>query len=416
MQVPNALRLLAVLVMFGLAGTGCGGREDEGGGGGSGASAPGVTDTSIKVGTTFALSGPASAYATISKAQQAYFKMVNAKGGVNGRKIEYTVLDDGYEPPRAVNNVRRLVTQDKVFAVFSTLGTPTGLAIWDYLNQQKVPMAFTASGALEWGADLEEHPWTIGWQPDYQTEGIAAGRYLSQEKPDAKVAILFQNDDFGKGYIDGFTKGIEGSGIKIVARESYEVTDPSTAPQVGKLARSGADVFVDIATPKPAAQAIATVAQSDWKPLHIMSNVSASKKLVFTPVGLKAAEGILATNYIKDPESPKWESDAGMQEFKTGLKEQDPSLDVNEPFNAFGWATAETFVKALEKTGKDLTREGFMDTMRNMNEEIGLLLPGIKLVTSDSDGYPIQAVQMQRFNGDNWEEVGETIDTSDDAA
>jgi branched-chain amino acid transport system substrate-binding protein len=394
--------VIALVVAAALVAVGCG-RGDNGGG----SNAPGVTDTSIKLGTTFPLSGPASAYATISRASTAYFKMINAKGGVNGRKISYIVRDDGYDPARAVQNARRLITQDKVFALFNPLGTPPNLAIWDYVNQQKVPQLFVATGASDWGKDIKKHPWTIGWQPDYVTEASAFGEYLKKVKPGAKVAVLYQNDGFGKDLLGGFQKEIEGSNIKIVAKQSYEVTDPTVSPQVVKLAKSGADTFLDIATPKPTAQAIGTVAKiGTWKPLHLISNVSASKSLVFKPVGLAAAKGIVSNTYIKDPESSQYTNDAAMKQYKAQLKKYAPRLDPNEPFNVYGWAVAETMVRTLQQAGKDLTRDDVMKAARSLDLNIGLLLPGIKIKTSETDGYPIQSVAIQKFDGQNWKVLG----------
>jgi branched-chain amino acid transport system substrate-binding protein len=393
--------LMAAVIMAVAAG--CGRDEGEGG------NATGVTDSSIKLGGSYPFSGPASAYGTIAQAANAHFKYVNSKGGVNGRKIEFKTLDDGYEPQRAVANVRKLITEDKVFALFNVLGTPDNLAIWDYVNQQKVPHLFVATGASDWGEDVDKHPYTIGWQPDYVTEAKTYGEFLKKEKPNAKVAILYQNDGFGKDLMSGFEKAIEGSGIKIVARESYEVTDPTVAPQVTKLAGSGADTFLNIATPKPAAQALGTVAKSDWKPLHILNNVASSKSLVLTPVGLKAAQGIVSTSYLKDPEDPQWKDDAAMKEYREQLKRFAPKANPNEPFNVYGWAAASTMVKALEQAGEDLDRAKIMDAVRSLDVEIPTLLPGIKVRTGEGDGYPIQSMQIMRFQGENWKLEGEVV-------
>ncbi len=410
MQRIHGSRGVAVLVAaLTLALAGCG-RDEEaasGGGGGGGGSAPGVTDTSIKLGTTTALSGPASAYGTIARASKAHFDMVNAQGGVNGRKIEYQILDDGYDPAKAVSNARRLVTQEKVFAVFNSLGTANNLAIWDYLNQQKVPQTFVATGASEFGKDPDAHPYTIGWQPDYQTEAKAYGEFLKTEKPAAKVAILFQNDSFGKDLMKGFEESIAGSKIKIVARESYEVTDPTVSPQVVKLAKSGADTFLNIATPKPAAQAIGTVAKSGWKPLHILNNVAASKTLVLQPVGLEAAQGIYTLSYFKDPEASQFASDRDVQDYKSNLKKYGPKLDPNNTFNVYGWLAAATMVETLKQAGKDLDREKLMETVRNLDAQIPMLYGKVK--TGPDDGFPIQTVQIQQFKDENWEPVGEMI-------
>jgi branched-chain amino acid transport system substrate-binding protein len=410
MQRSRAMALLALLATaLALVAAGCG-RDEESS---DGANAPGVTDDTIKLGGSYPFSGPASAYGTIGRAAKAHFDWVNSKGGVNGRKIEFVTVDDGYDPARAVSNARRLITQDKVFALFNTLGTANNLAIWDYVNQQKVPHLYVATGASDWGKDVAKHPYTIGWQPDYVTEATAYADYVKKNKPNAKVAILYQNDSFGKDLMSGFEKGIEGSQVKIVARESYEVTDPTVAPQVAKLARSGADTFLNIATPKPAAQAIGTVAKTGWKPLHILNNVAASKTLVLKPVGFEAAQGIVSMSYFKDPEDPQWADDAAMREYKTQLKKFGPRLNPEEPFNAYGWASAATMVKALEEMGDEPDREKLMDAVRNMDAEIGLLLPGIRIKTGEGDGYPIQSVQIMRFRDENWQLQGEVLDSTE---
>ena len=391
-----------------LVAAGCG--RDEGDGG---SNAPGVTDDTIKLGGSYPFSGPASAYGTIGRAAKAHFDWVNSKGGVNGRKIQFVTLDDGYDPARAVSNARRLITQDKVFALFNTLGTANNLAIWDYVNQQKVPQLYVATGASEWGKDVAKHPYTIGWQPDYVTEATAYADYVKKNKPNAKVAVLYQNDSFGKDLLGGFTKGIQGSNVKIVARESYEVTDPTVAPQVAKLARSGADTFLNVTTPKPGAQAIGAVAKLGWKPLHILNNVAASKTLVLKPVGFPAAQGIVSMTYFKDPEDPQWANDPAMKEYKTQLKKFGPRLNPDEPFNAYGWAAAATMVKALQEMGDEPDREKLMDAVRNMDTEVGLLLPEVRVKTGDGDGYPLQSVQMMRFRDENWQLLGQVIDSSE---
>jgi len=401
----TTLQAIAVAAAAMVLAVGCGRSDESSGGGGGGGDSTGVTDSTIKIGTSFPLSGPASAYATITKGIKAYFDYTNSKGGVNGRKIDFTVLDDGYEPPRAVTNAKRLVTQDKVFAVFNPLGTPNNLAMMDYLNQQKVPQVYVATGATQFGDDVEAHPWTIGWQPDYVTEAKAHGDYLKKKMPNATVAVLYQNDDFGKDFLDGLQEEIKGSGVKIVAKQSYEVTDPTVAPQVTKLASSKADVFLSVTTPKPAAQSIAAVAQSSWKPQIMISNVAASKALVFQPIGLKPAIGVLAPNYIKDPSSPQWNDDAAMTQFKTQLKKFSSGANPDEPFNAYGWSVAETLVQALKQAGKNLTRDSLMKAVRDMDFQPGLLLPGIKVKTGSGDGFPIQSVQVQRFDGTTWKDA-----------
>src|SRR3954454_12636636 len=309
----------AMLAVLALVPAACGRDDSGGGGGGGGKSDPGITKTTIKLGGSYPFSGPASAYGTIGEGAKAYFKFLNAKGGVNGRKIEFKTLDDGYEPPKALQNARRLVQQDKVFAMFNTLGTPNNLAIWDFLNEQKVPQLFVATGASDWGKDVKAHPYTIGWQPNYVTEAKVYADYLKKAKPKAKVAVLYQNDGFGKDLFGGFKEGISGTGIKVVKAESYEVTDPTVAAPVGRLARSGADTFLDITTPKFSAQAIATVAKSGWKPLHILNNRGADKTLLLKPVGLQNAKGIVSTAYFKDPQTAKWANDPAVKEYKAAL-------------------------------------------------------------------------------------------------
>jgi len=384
-----------------LLAAGCG--RDEGG-----EKSPGITKTEIKLGGSYPFSGPASAYKSIADGANAYFDLVNSKGGVDGRKIKFVTLDDAYEPPRAVQNARRLVEEEKVFALFNTLGTPNNLAIWDYTNQKKVPQAFVATGASDWGADPDKHPWTIGWQPDYVTEARTYADYLKEKKPNAKVAVLYQNDGFGKNLLGGFEKAIEGSGIKVVAKESYEVTDPTIASQISKLAASGADTFLNVTTPKFSAQAIAAIAKSDWKPLHLLNNVGASKTLVLTPAGLDNAKGIVSTTYFKDPEDPKWASDGAMREYKASLKRFSPRSNPNDPFHVYGWGAAQTMVTAL-KNMKEPTREAFMDAARHLDETPPILLPGVEVKTGDGDGYPIEAMQIQQFNGQRWELQGKVV-------
>jgi branched-chain amino acid transport system substrate-binding protein len=398
------------LVMCAALALGACGRDDESsGGGGGGGSDPGITKTTIKLGGSYPFSGPASAYGTIGEGAKAYFKFLNAKGGVNGRKIEFKTLDDGYEPPKALQNARRLVQQDKVFAMFNTLGTPNNLAIWNFLNEQKVPQLFVATGASDWGKDVKAHPYTIGWQPNYVTEAKVYADYLKKEKPNAKVAVLYQNDGFGKDLLGGFEDGIAGSGIKVVKKETYNVTDPTVSAQVGRLARSGADTFLNISTPKFAAQAIAAIAASDWKPLHLLNNVSADKNLVLKPVGLENAKGIVSTAYFKDPQNAKWANDPAVKEYRDALKKYSPKSDPQDAFNMYGWTVATTMAKALEQMKKP-TRASLMEAVRNLDLEQSTLLPGNKVQTSPDDGYPLEAMQIVKFDGQNWQLQGDLIE------
>ncbi|HEU4400232.1 MAG TPA: ABC transporter substrate-binding protein [Actinomycetota bacterium] len=401
---PGRFTLLALLALV-LVAAGCG--RDEGGQ--PGTADPGITGASIKLGGSYPFSGPASAYGTIAKGANAYFKFINDKGGVDGRKIEFVTHDDGYEPQRALTNARRLVEQDQVFALFNTLGTANNIAIWDYANQQKVPQVFVATGASNWGTDIGGHPYTIGWQPNYVTEAKVYAEYLKRQKPNGKVAVLYQNDAYGKDLLGGFKSGIEGSGVKIVKEQSYEATAPSVASQVKQLAGAGADVFLNISTPKFAAQSIATIAQTTWKPLHVLNNVAASKAQVLTPVGLKNAQGIVSTAYFKDPEDQQWANDAAMVEYKTNLAKYEPGANPDDPYNAYGWTVANTMVEALEQM-REPTRAALMDAVRNLALDIPLLLPGIKVQTNGtSDGFPIEAMQVTQFKGENFELQGTVI-------
>jgi branched-chain amino acid transport system substrate-binding protein len=411
MRRAHRLWLPALLAVLALLATACG-RGSSGGSGGSGSSGsdPGITATSIKLGGSYPFSGPASAYGTIGVSAKAYFDWLNAKGGINGRKIEFTTLDDGYEPARALQNAKQLVEQNKVFALFNTLGTANNLASWDYLNQNKVPQVYVATGASEFGADPAKHPFTIGWQPDYVSEARVYASYLKQNKPNAKVAALYQNDAFGKNLLNGFKAAVQGTGIQVTTAESYEVSDPSVDSQVSKLATSKADVFLDITTPKFGAQAIHRLTEVGWKPLHILNNVAASKTLVLKPAGLAASKGIVSVSYFKDPEDARWANDPAMMEYKAGLKQYAPKADVNEPFNVYGWAVANTMAEALKQM-KQPTRAALMDAIRNMNLDIPLLLPGVSVRTSPSDGYPIQDMQIMRFDGEHWQLLGNVIQT-----
>ncbi|MGI5285661.1 ABC transporter substrate-binding protein [Nonomuraea polychroma] len=409
----SAIGCTALLV---LAVAACGGRDS----GGTGTTASGqcqgqqttgITDKSIKLGGIYPLSGPASAYGDIPKGIKAYFDYVNAeKGGIGGRKVEFVVRDDGYQPPKAVEEARRLVEQEQVFALFQTLGTPSTTATWDYTNQRKVPQIFVATGASKWGTDTA-HPWTIGWQPNYISEARVYAQYLKTEKPEAKVAVLYQNDDFGKDLFGGFKRAIEGTQVQIVAEQSYEVSDPSIDPQMRNLAESKADVFLNITTPKFGSQALAADAKNtSWNPLHIINNVAASIT-VLKPVGFENVQGIVSSSYYKDPNDPTWQSDAEMTLYKQKMQQYAPGADPNIPYHTFGWAVASSFHKAME-AAKCPTREGLRDSVRNLqNVQIDMLLPGVTLNTAQGDGFPIESMQLMTFKGERWELFGDVIDT-----
>ncbi|HEX2850195.1 MAG TPA: ABC transporter substrate-binding protein [Acidimicrobiales bacterium] len=398
----------------------CGGRSNSSsssGSSGSTASSPGITDTEVKLGGSYPFSGPASAYGAIGKTLEGYFKYVNDQGGVKmgdgkTRKITFTTYDDAYTPANAVANAKRLVEQDQVFALFNTLGTANNTAIMDYANQQKVPQLYVATGAGTFGVNPTAHPFTTGWQLAYPTEAAIYGQYLKDSKPDAKVAVLYQNDDYGKDYLNAFKKAIQGTQIKIVSEQSYETTDPTVDSQVTNLAQTGADVFFNVTTPKFAAQAIKKAGELGWKPLQLLNSVSASITAVLKPAGFENAQNIVSATYIKDPTDPQWDNDAAMKKYKELLPKYASGVDPANSFGVYGFAVGETMVKALEATKKP-TRDALMQAVRSMKGvEIGLLLPGVK-VTMDGtkDGYPVESGQIVAFKTDRFVLQGKLIDT-----
>ncbi|MFD3704783.1 ABC transporter substrate-binding protein [Nocardia sp. NPDC058658] len=396
--------------------TACGGRGEEAGSVGQGdckgQQTTGITDTSIKLGGAYPLSGPASAYAEIPKGAKAYFDYLNAeKGGIDGRKVEYLVRDDGYQPPKTIEETRRLVEQDQVFAVFQTLGTATSSAVWDYLGQRKVPQIFVATGANKFGADPEKNPWTIGWQPSYHTEATAYAQYVKKFKSDATVSVLYQNDDFGKDLLTAFTAGIAGSGVKVIAEQSYEVTDPTVDAQVRNLANSKADVFLNFSTPKFALQALAAdVRNIDWNPKHVLAQVS-NTTTNMKPIGFPNVQGVVSASFLKDPGDSRWTADAGMQTYKSKVTQYAPGADTGNNHLMTGWAMAESFAETMD-AAKCPTREGLRDAMRSLdNVAVDLMLPGISMKTDATDGFPLEAVAMMTFAGEHWSVSDEVIST-----
>lgn len=373
---------------------------------------PGASDTAIKIGNINPYSGPASAYGTIGKTIDAYFSKLNAEGGINGRQIELISYDDGYSPPKTVEQARKLVESDEVLFIFQSLGTPTNTAIHKYMNVKKVPQLFVATGATKWG-DPDNFPWTMGWQPNYQSEGRIYASYILENEPDAKIGVLYQNDDYGKDLLQGLKDGLGDKASMIVAEVPYETSDPTVDSQIINLKASGADVLVTIATPKFAAQAIRKVAESGWKPLHIVNNVSQSVGGVLKPAGFENAKGILSTAYTKDPTDPQWADDPAYKEWAAFMDEHYPEGDKSSSFTVYGYAAAQTLQKVLEQAGDDLSRENIMKQAANLNDfELGMLLPGIVINTSDTDFFPIEQMQMMRFNGEGWELFGPVIDGS----
>jgi len=369
----------------------------------------GATDTEIKIGNIMPYSGPASAYGVIGKTEAAYFNKINAEGGINGRKINFISYDDGYSPPKAVEQARKLVESDEVLLIFNPLGTPSNSATQKYMNAKKVPQLFVASGATKWN-DPKDFPWTMGWQPSYQSEAHIYAKYLMKEKPGGKIAILYQNDDFGKDYVKGLRDALGAKSSMIVAVESYEATEPTIDDHIVKLKASGADAFISITTPKFAAQAIKKVAEIQWTPLHILSNVSASVGGVIQPAGYENSQGILSAAYAKDGADPQWDNDPGMKKFYAFLEKYYPDGNKLDGSVVYGYGAAQTMARVIEMCGDNLTRENVMKQAASLKDFApDTLLPGVKINTSATDFAPIEQLQMMRFKGEKWDLFGDII-------
>ncbi|MBV9561851.1 MAG: ABC transporter substrate-binding protein [Bradyrhizobium sp.] len=370
----------------------------------------GATDTEIKVGNIMPYSGPASAYGVIGRTEAAYFKKINDAGGINGRKINFISYDDGYSPPKAVEQARKLVESDEVLFIFNSLGTPSNSAIQKYMNGKKVPQLFVATGATKWN-DPKDFPWTMGWQPSYQSESHIYAKYLMKEKPDAKIAVLYQNDDYGKDYLKGLKDGLGAKAASmIVAEESYETTEPSIDNHIVKLKSTGADVFFDVTTPKFAAQAIKKVMELGWKPLHILNNVSASVGAVIKPAGFENAQDIISAQYLKDTTDPQWANDPGMKQYLEFMTKDFPEGDKLDNGTVVGYGVSQTLVQVLKQCGDDLTRENVMRQAANLKDfRTEVLLPGVMVNTGPSDFAPISQLQLMRFKGEKWQLFGDVI-------
>ena len=371
---------------------------------------PGASDTEIKIGQTMPYSGPNSAYGTIGRAEAGYFKMINDQGGIYGRKINFISLDDAFSPPRTVEQVRKLVEEEQVLLLFQNLGTATNSAVHKYMNAKKVPQLFVSTGATKWG-DPEHFPWTMGWQPNYQTEAHIYAKYLLQNKRDARIAVLYANDDFGKDYLKGLHDGLGQQANNLIIKETtYEFADPTVDSQIVTLQSSGADTLFIIAGPKAAAQAIRKVSDVGWKPLTFLTNVSSSVAAVLEPAGLEKSVGLVTALYMKDPTDPQWEKDAAMKMWRDWMKKYYPDGNTSDILNVYGYAAAQTLVQVLKQCGDDLTRENIMRQAANLkNLEIPVLLSGIKINTSPTDFYPIEQLQLARFDGKRWVLFGELI-------
>ena len=369
--------------------------------------APGVTDTEIKIGQTMPYSGPASAYGVIGRAETAYFKMINEQGGVNGRKLNLISLDDGYSPPKTVEQVRRLVEEEKVAFLFNTLGTPPNLAIRPYCNENKVPQLFVATGAATF-SDPKQFHWTMGWQPNYQTEAKIFAQHILKTKPDAKIGILYQNDDFGKDYLIGLKEGLGSDHAGMVMKEvSYEVSEPTVDSQIVTLQGSGADVFLIAATPKFAAQAIRKTYDLGWKPVRYMTDVSQSIASVMKPAGVEKSKGVITAVYGKDPTDARWKDDAGFKEYSAFVEKYMSSKDLINSNVVYGFGVAATMIQVLKQCGNDLSRANVMKEAANLKDlELPMLLPGIKINTSPDDYRPIKQEALATFNGESWEQFG----------
>jgi branched-chain amino acid transport system substrate-binding protein len=374
---------------------------------------PGASDSEIKIGNTDAYSGPASAYGTIAKAESAFFAALNEQGGVNGRKINFISRDDGYSPPKTVELVRKLVEEDQVLLTFNILGTPPNTAVQGYLNDNKVPQLFIATGADKWN-DPKNHPWTMGWQPSYRIEARIYGRYILKNMPNAKVAVLYQNDDFGKDYLNGLREGLGAQADKmIVATKSYETTDPTVDSQVVALQGSGADVLLTAATPKFAAQAIRKVYDIGWKPAHFLTNVSVSVGSVMKPAGPEKGVGIISAGYLKDPTDPQWQSSQEYKDWLEWMKKNYSSGSLSDINNVYGYTASQTMVAVLKAAGDNLTRENVMKEAANIHDlKLPMLLPGITVSTSATDFAPIKQMQLMKFDGETWKLFGEVISGS----
>jgi branched-chain amino acid transport system substrate-binding protein len=370
----------------------------------------GATDTEIKIGNIMPYSGPASAYGIIGRTEAAYFKKINDEGGINGRKINYISYDDAYSPPKTVEQARKLVESDEVLFIFNSLGTPPNSAIHKYMNSKKVPQLFVATGATKWN-DPQNFPWTMGWQPNYQSETQIYAKWLLKNKPDAKIAVLYQNDDYGKDYVKGLKDGLGAKASSmIVAEESYETSEPTIDNHIVKLKSTGADVFMNITTPKFAAQAIKKVAEVGWKPLHFLNNVSASVGSVMKPAGFENGQDVISADYLKDVSDPAWANDAGMKEFLAFMGKYFPDGDKLDKGTIVGYAVAQTLVQVLKQCGDDLTRENIMKQAANLKDfRTEALLPGVKINTSPTDFAPISQLQLEKFKGEKFELFGDVI-------
>jgi len=370
----------------------------------------GASDTEIRIGQTMPYSGPASALSTLGRLHTAYFEMINEQGGINGRKIKFISLDDGFSPPKAVEQTRRLVEQEKVLLMFAPYGTATSAAVRKYLNSKKVPQLFVVAGGAMWG-DYKNYPWTMGWMPRYEIESRIHADFILKNRPNAKIAIIYQNDDFGKELARGLREGLGDKAASMIVKEvSYEVTDATVDSQVATLKESGADVLLSYTFPRFSAQVIRRVYDIGWKPLLILNQTSLSVVNVLTPAGLEKSKGVYAAQYVKDPSDPAWANDPHLAEFRAWMAKYYPSGDINDSSNLFGYALVKTMVEVLRKAGDDLTHENIMKSAAALDMEIGVLVPGIRIKTGPEDFYPVEQMHLMNFDGKSWHLTGELVD------
>jgi branched-chain amino acid transport system substrate-binding protein len=371
---------------------------------------PGADDHEIKIGNTMPYSGPASGYSAIGKSLSAYFAMINDQGGINGRKISFISRDDSYSPPKTVEVVRKLFEEDQALLLFQSLGTPTNLAIRGYLNDNKIPQLFVGSGADQWN-DPKRYPWTMGWQPSYGTEAHIFARYILDNMPNAKIAVLYQNDDFGKDYVNGMRAGLgDKAGKMIVATQSYETTDPTVDSQIVALQASGANVLLIAAIPKFTTLAIRKVYDIGWRPTQFVNSVSTSVASVMKPAGAEKSAGVISATYTKDPSDPRWQDTPEYKEWLAWMKKYNTSVNVSEALAVYGYSTAQTLVAVLKASGDNLTREHVMKVAASLHDlHLPMLLPGITISTSADDYAPIKQMQLQKFDGNSWKVFGDII-------
>ena len=370
----------------------------------------GATDTEIKIGNIMPYSGPASAYGVIGRTEAAYFRKINTEGGINGRKVNFISYDDAYSPPKAVEQARKLVESDEVLLIFGPLGTPSNTAIQRYMNAKKVPQLFVSTGATKWN-DPQSYPWTMGWQPNYQSEARIYAKYILKEKPNARIGVLYQNDDYGKDYLKGLREGLgDKAASMIIAEDAYEVAEPTVDTHIVKMKSIGVNVFIDVTTPKFAAQAIKKAAEIGWKPMHFLNSVATSIGAVIKPAGFENAQDIISVAYLMDPMDPQWKDHPGMKAFDEFLAKYFPEGNRTDNFVVTGYNNAQTLVQVLKQCGNELTRENVMKQAANLkNFKTDNLLPGITINTSSTDFAPIEQVQFRRFKEERWELFGPVL-------